>query len=136
MINFTEDEVIISPEICEKLENEKKNEEKNTKSQESDVTGENTTTYEPTPIDNSQNKTNNTPQIPKDVKKEINLSIKLPKGKVGEFNSILFTLQRYFNDIEIKIKASNGEMSKQDYVNKVEETLLQLKAEYKEENDI
>lgn len=135
MINFTEDEVIISPEICKNLENEKKNEEKIIINQEPEIAKEKTTSYDTSTIKTSNGHIN-TSKNSTVFKKNIELSIKLPQGKASDIYRIVYTLQTYFNDIEIRIRASNGEMNQQDYTNKVIETLLQLNAEYKEGDDI
>ena len=56
---------------------------------------------------------------------EINLD--LPKGKVSSLLGIMNYLQSKFDNLEIKITAKNGSISRQEYEDKIEEALRQLK---------
>jgi hypothetical protein len=58
---------------------------------------------------------------------EVKLTLKVPKGNALEIGRLLNTLDFYFDEIEITIKAVNGKISRNDYENKIEETLRQLK---------
>jgi hypothetical protein len=58
---------------------------------------------------------------------EVKLMLKVPKGNALEIGRLLNTLDFYFDEIEITIKAVNGKISRNDYENKIEETLRQLK---------
>ncbi len=52
--------------------------------------------------------------------------IKIPKGKVSDISRLLNYLQTKFENIEIRIVAEEGEIEKEDYENKIKETLRQL----------
>jgi len=56
----------------------------------------------------------------------INETIEVPKGKASDVMRMLTYLQTKFNKITIEIKATEGQISKQDYENKIKETLIQL----------
>ena len=57
---------------------------------------------------------------------QVNLAFRLPKGNALEIGRLLNILDLYFEEIEIIIKATNGKISRNDYENKIEETLRQL----------
>ena len=63
------------------------------------------------------------------VEKNINLSFKIPKGKVSDIFRIVNLIQTQFESVYIDIKATDGSMSKQDYQNKIIEALQQLNIE-------
>ena len=63
------------------------------------------------------------------VEKNINLSFKIPKGKVSDIFRIVNLIQMQFESVYIDIKATDGSMSKQDYQNKIIEALQQLNIE-------
>ncbi|RUM33032.1 MAG: hypothetical protein DSY33_05705, partial [Archaeoglobus sp.] len=68
--------------------------------------------------------------------KGVTLSIKLPKGKFYEFyRGVLSLLEDSFDEteVEIKIKARKGKISKSDYENRIRETLIQINAQIVEE---
>ncbi|MCX8152229.1 MAG: hypothetical protein N3D19_04225, partial [Archaeoglobaceae archaeon] len=59
------------------------------------------------------------------------LHVKLPKGKFSDFyRGVLGFLEDHFEEteVEIRIVAKKGKISKSDYENKVRETLSQIKA--------
>ena len=57
---------------------------------------------------------------------EVNLKFKIPQGKVSQIYGAMNFLQTKFQSLEIEIKARDGYMSKDDFSNKIKETLLQL----------
>lgn len=64
--------------------------------------------------------------------KGLTLSVKLPKGKFSEFyRGVLSTIEDSFEntEVEITIKAKNGQITKSDYENRIKETLIQIDAE-------
>jgi hypothetical protein len=61
-----------------------------------------------------------------DTLSEVNLNLKLPKGKALEIGRLLNLLDRYFEDVEISISAKNGKMANEEYELRVLETLKQL----------
>ncbi|MEM5777621.1 MAG: AAA family ATPase [Candidatus Aenigmatarchaeota archaeon] len=52
--------------------------------------------------------------------------IKIPKGKVSQILGLLNYIQSKFDDVKIKITAEEGFIEKEDYENKIKETLKQL----------
>ncbi|WP_456400322.1 DUF499 domain-containing protein, partial [Persephonella sp.] len=59
-------------------------------------------------------------------KDELEIFIKLPKGRAYEIGKLLNSLDMYFDDIEITITAKKGHISENDYELKINETLKQL----------
>jgi len=65
------------------------------------------------------------PEISKLIKK-VNLKFKIPKGKVAQIMGILNLLQKLFDNLQIEIKAEEGEISEDDFEDKIQEALMQL----------
>jgi hypothetical protein len=66
----------------------------------------------------------------KDILDRVYLKFKIPKGKVSGVMGMMNLLHSKFKSLEIEINAARGEMSKQDYEDKIEETLRQLGIEF------
>ncbi|HOI25198.1 MAG TPA: AAA family ATPase [Caldisericia bacterium] len=64
--------------------------------------------------------------LSKDGKQEIQLSFNIPKGKVSEISATINYLQTKFSSIKIILEATEGEISKQDFEDKVLEAFYQL----------
>ncbi len=69
--------------------------------------------------------------IDRTSKKELISSLELPlmpipKGKVAQILGLLNYIQTKFNNVEIKITASDGAIEKDDYENKIKEALKQM----------
>ena len=58
--------------------------------------------------------------------KEIRLQFTVPKGQVAGLMGVMNLLQVNFNDLQIELRATDGEMSKQDYEDKIKEAFAQL----------
>lgn len=67
----------------------------------------------------------------KSLLEQISLSFKIPKGRVHDVFQMLNFIQKKFANIEISIKASEGSITKQDYEDKILETLRQIGVEVK-----
>jgi hypothetical protein len=61
-----------------------------------------------------------------ELMRELSLRFKVPLGKVSQIMPMMNYIQTKFQTLEIDLKASNGSMSKEEYANKVKETLHQL----------
>ncbi|MEM4317790.1 MAG: hypothetical protein QXQ68_07005 [Candidatus Nitrosocaldaceae archaeon] len=107
IVGFDEDEILIDGTICEK-EFETKPEERVL---EERVKIETT-------IDEIAKK--------EDISRLELPTIKIPKGKVSQLLGLLNYIQSKFDDVEIKITAREGAIKKEDYENKIKETLRQL----------
>jgi hypothetical protein len=66
----------------------------------------------------------------KDTLEKVHLKFQIPKGKVSSVMGMMNLLHSKFESLEIEINAARGEMSKQDYEDKIEETLRQLEIEF------
>jgi hypothetical protein len=66
----------------------------------------------------------------KDTLETVHLKFRIPKGKVSGVMGMMNLLHSKFESLEIEINAARGEMSKQDYEDKIEETLRQLEIEF------
>ena len=59
-------------------------------------------------------------------KNRVHLRFNVPKGKVAQIMGVMNLLQSKFDILEIEIDATNGEISDQDYEDKVKESFRQL----------
>jgi hypothetical protein len=59
-------------------------------------------------------------------RREICLRFAIPKGKVASIMGVINLLQSKFDSLEIELLASNGEISEQDYEDKIREAFRQL----------
>ena len=59
-------------------------------------------------------------------RKEIHLQFTVPKGKVAGLMGVMNLLQANFNNLRIDLRATDGEMSEQDYEDKIKEAFAQL----------
>ena len=66
----------------------------------------------------------------KDILDKVHLKFRIPKGKVSGVMGMMNLLHSKFESLEIEINAARGEMSKQDYEDKIEETLRQLEIDF------
>ncbi|MFQ6091636.1 MAG: fibronectin type III domain-containing protein, partial [bacterium] len=73
------------------------------------------------------------PPPPPGIKKRIHLKFKVPRGKVAGIMGVMNMLQSKFGTLEIEIEATEGEMSDQDYEDKIKETFRQLGIEVEED---
>jgi hypothetical protein len=59
-------------------------------------------------------------------KDKVHLRFQVPKGKVAQIMGVMNLLQSKFRNLEIEIIATNGQISEQDYEDKIKETFRQL----------
>jgi len=122
-VGFSESEIIINENICK----EQKFKEQVSVIEEgaANLGKMKSETAQP---ERTGNQTTSTSAIPeKDLLTEVNLpTVKIPKGKVSDISRIINYLQTQFESISVKINATDGKISKQDYENKVKEALRQL----------
>ncbi len=59
-------------------------------------------------------------------RKEIHLQFTVPKGKVAGLMGVMNLLQLNFDNLQIELRATDGEMSEQDYEDKIKEAFAQL----------
>ncbi|MGB9748061.1 MAG: ATP-binding protein [Bacteroidales bacterium] len=119
-VGFSESEILIREDICR----EQKAREKETgsvpmnaanfagKSEQIVVTEPNPDGYTATSDENYLN--------------QVHFAFEIPKGKVNDVSRMINYLQTTFESLSVEIKATKGKISKQDYENKVKETLRQL----------
>lgn len=119
-LSFSSNEVVIKEEVC--IKQLKKEEEKG-KEEPVEVTGqdEETTTVKEPPIIEQE-----------DIKNKVHLKFKIPKGKVSGIMGIMNYLQTKFQNLEIELTATEGQISDQDYEDKIKEALRQLEVELEE----
>ena len=66
------------------------------------------------------------------VRRTVTLRFTVPKGQVASLLGVLNLLQYRFGRLEITVRASDGEMSEQEYENKVMEAFRQMGVEVEE----
>jgi predicted AAA+ superfamily ATPase len=66
------------------------------------------------------------------TRKEVRLKFTLPKGKVANIMGVMNFLQSRFGKLQIELLAGNGEISEQDYEDKIKEAFRQLGIEVDE----
>jgi len=60
------------------------------------------------------------------LRREVCLKFALPKGKVAGLMGVMNLLQSKFNTLEVELKAAGGEISEQDFEDKIKESFRQL----------
>ncbi len=123
MLAFTENEVIIREEIS--VAQKKAQEEEESETGKDDSTGsegDNDIIIKETRNGNDQP----APSPDSDSRTHVQLEFTLPQGKVSSIMGMMNLLQAEFNTLQIKLTATDGEMSEQDYEEKIKETLNQI----------
>ena len=64
--------------------------------------------------------------LPGKRKERVTLRFTVPKGKVASIMGIMNYLQSKFGSIEIELNASEGNISEQDYEDKIREAFRQM----------
>lgn len=59
-------------------------------------------------------------------RKEVRLQFTVPKGQVSGLMGVMNLLQLNFDNLQIEVRATGGEMSEQDYEDKIKEAFAQL----------
>ncbi|MCR4416749.1 MAG: DUF499 domain-containing protein [Ignavibacteria bacterium] len=118
IVGFGETEIIINAEVCvEQLDAT----ETNPPTVDEPISTEDGGNGEPTTSGGTDTDTSDI-----GIVKNVHLTFIIPKGKTSDVMRIVNYLQQKFEKIEISIKAQEGEISKQDYENKIKEALRQL----------
>lgn len=118
-IAFTENEVLIVSEICE--EQMRKTNEAEEGQHPSDDSG--TTT----PAGDTVNEPITQPQPQAELFDHLEFDVTLPKGKVSSLMGMMNYIQSKFETLEVKVNAKDGKMTKQEYQDKIEEALRQIR---------
>ena len=69
------------------------------------------------------------PGIQAKLRDRVALRFQVPKGKVANIMGVMNLLQSKFESLEIELTASGGEITEQDYEDKIKETFRQLEIE-------
>jgi hypothetical protein len=119
-ISFSQNEVIIKEEIC--IKQQKQEEIRESVGIEVQSQPLTTEIKEPTAVI-EQGK----------MKDKVYLKFKIPRGKVSQIMGIMNYLQTKFQNLEIELIATEGQISDQDYEDKIKEAFRQLGIEFKNE---
>jgi len=117
MVSLGNNEIIIQEEIC-------KEQRRKAIDPEPEKSGEKGEEKEKEPELPKPTGGNGPPPV--DVRNDIHLAFSVPVGKVSNIMGMMNLLQSKFKHLEIEISATNGEISEQDYEDKIKETLRQL----------
>ena len=66
------------------------------------------------------------PGVQAKLRDRVDLRFQVPKGKVANIMGVMNLLQSKFESLEIELTASGGEITEQDYEDKIKETFRQL----------
>ena len=75
------------------------------------------------------------PPAPKPVpdgRDRVQLKFKIPKGKVSGIMGVMNLLQSNFENLQVELRATGGQMSNQDYEDKIREAFVQLEIDLEE----
>ena len=120
LLAFTENEVIIRRETCIAQTEEQESEADTDESASSDDDGDTNTT-----IEEEENGGEESGLSP-DSRTSVQLEFTLPQGQVSSLMGMMNLLQANFRSLQIKLRATDGEMSEQDYEGKIKEAFDQL----------
>ena len=124
-LSFTENEVIISAEICVNQRTEREGGQSGVGPGGSAYTGGGGSANTTSMVEPPRPQPTLTPPSP-DSRTSVQLEFTLPQGQVSSLMGVMNLLQREFNNLQIKLTATGGEMSEQDYEDKIKEALNQL----------
>ncbi len=71
-----------------------------------------------------------------DKRNEVSLRFNLPKGKVSNIMGVMNFLQSRFSSIEVELTARDGDITQQEYEDKIEEAFRQMGIEIEEETGL
>ena len=66
------------------------------------------------------------PKPPPDERDSVRLKFTIPKGKVSGLMGVMNLLQSNFDNLQVELLATEGQMSNQDYEDKIKEAFVQL----------
>ena len=109
-ISLTENEVIVNEVLC-----------KTQKQLESEVVAPQTETQ--TTFTSTEEVSEETDEK---IMKEVTLRFPVPRGKISQIMGVMNFLQSKFQSLDLEIRAKEGNMSEEDFNNKIKEALKQL----------
>jgi len=121
-IAFTDNEVLIKADICQAQMAERQ-------AQTIHTQGAGTTmpSSETPPAGGSTPSTTTTPSnIPAQGLKQLSFNFTVPKGKVSSLMGVLNYLQSKYDHMDISLNLQNGQMTDQEYEDKVKEAFRQM----------
>ena len=122
---FTENEVIISTAIC--VSQKKAHEEEKPETATGDSTDSNSRSGDGTTIEEEGNGGDEPESQPDlDSRTYVQLEFTLPHGQASSLMRMMNLLQSKFDTLKIQLTAMDGEISEQDYDDKIKEALDQL----------
>ena len=110
-VAFSGSEVIICEDICSA-------QEKPEETKEEDETGDEGV-YPP-------DEDEKTIIVEHSIRNKVRLKFTIPKGQVSQLMGVMNLLQSNFDSLQIELLATEGQMSNQDYENKIKEAFVQL----------
>ena len=118
---FSDNEILIKPELCVKKEIKEIKEEEEE--------------YKPGPKIPPKTEKEKIPELSKGYKK-LYFKLNVPKGKLADVVRIIHYLSSLFNDVKVSIEitAQNGKISISEYENKIEEAFYQAGINVEKEN--
>ncbi|MHA1150393.1 MAG: ATP-binding protein [Promethearchaeota archaeon] len=115
-VGFSDNEILIIPNICENFFKEEKPGEEEEEEDEQEGEGD----------EEDNGKKKGSKKIKKEISK-INIpKFVLPKGKVSGLLGLLNYIQKNFEKVQIKIEASEGEIDEGEYQDNIKEALKQI----------
>ena len=122
-ISFGNQEILVKQAICEEQKNEKGEEEGikvkfGTEAGEKRMVGEIGVKEFPSKMEEN-------------IRRNITLRFRIPKGKISNIMGIMNLLQSKFNVMEVSISAQDGSISEQDIEDKIGETFRQIGVDFK-----
>ncbi|MFW9970622.1 MAG: DUF499 domain-containing protein [Candidatus Odinarchaeota archaeon] len=132
-IGFSDDEILIDPQLCEnyfkELEEKERFEKEKRERVEKGITSEGETTesiQEETPSESKVKEEDKKILTEKTILKINVPKFTIPKGRVSALMGLLNYIQTKFDKIEIKIDASDGTIEESEYEDNIKEALKQL----------
>ena len=134
-VSLTGNEIIISEDLSKeqkKKEKEKEEEGKKEKEEEKEKKSDKKSKDDKSSTGDGKGKEKKEESKDKQKSKEkITLKFKVPKGKVSNIMGVMNLLHSKFETLEVSLNASDGEISEQDYQDKIEEAFMQAGIEVK-----
>ena len=124
LLAFTENEVIIREEIC--IAQKEAQEGKEQPQADGGAAHPSCSVPLNTTIEEQGKDGATTPPILPPRRKSVRLKFTVPQGRVSSLMGMMNLLQSNFNTLQIELTASDGEMSEQEYEDKIKEGLDQL----------
>ncbi len=117
-IAFAGNEVIIRDAVCIRLKEPKPDEQHKT--------------VPPIPPRPDPDRKATDPKPKPDGRDSVQLKFNIPKGKVSGIMGVMNLLQSNFENLQVELRATGGQMSNQDYEDKIREAFVQLEIDLEE----